>query len=182
MSNRHPSRPPSPRRRLLHSRQGSVFRQRQLQQPLSRQGAPVSFLSSKTCAKHLANTFVVGSVTPAGMSHSKESSGELFPQQPFQPSQQFSEFVPGQSFLPQQQVSQKYLFVFCSSLISVILGTFGAAANFAKCNQSIQRSFSFIASSSTKHWWPRWLTTGQSICAGNAVSRRAELLSRCHSI
>ncbi|KAI7515213.1 hypothetical protein KC331_g22494, partial [Hortaea werneckii] len=44
-----------------------------------------------------------GSVTPAGMSHSKESSGELFSQQPFQPSQQFSEFVPGQSFLPQQQ-------------------------------------------------------------------------------
>ncbi|KAI7282375.1 PAB-dependent poly(A)-specific ribonuclease subunit pan3 [Hortaea werneckii] len=44
-----------------------------------------------------------GSVTPAGMSHSKESSGEIFPQQQFQPSQQFSEFVPGQSFLPQQQ-------------------------------------------------------------------------------
>lgn len=182
MSNRHPLRPTSPRRRLLHSRQGSVSRQRQLQQPLSRQGAPVSFLTSKTCEKHLANIFVVGSVTPAGMSHSKESSGEIFPQQQFQPSQQFSEFVPGQSFLPQQQVSGKHFFFLCGDLMNEILGTFGATANFAKCNQSIQRSFSFIASSSTKHWWPRWLTTGQSICASNAVSGRAELLSRCHSI
>lgn len=182
MSSRHLLRPTSPRRPLLRSRQGSASRQRQLQQPLSRQGAPVSFLTSKTCAKRMTNIFVVGSVTPAGMSHSKESSGEIFPQQPFQPSQQFSEFVPGQSFLPQQQVSQKYLFALRISLMSVTLGAFGAAANFAKCNQSIQRSFSFIASSSTKHWWPRWLTTSQSICAGNAVSRRAELLSRCHSI
>ena len=142
----------------------------------------MSFLSSKICAKLLTNTFVVGSVTPAGMSHSKESSGEIFPQQPFQPSQQFSEFVPGQSFLPQHQVSQKCLFFLCSPLMNEFIGTFGATANFAKCNQPIQRSFPFIASSSTKHWWPRWLPTSQSICAGNAVSRRAELLSRCYSI
>ncbi|TKA23804.1 hypothetical protein B0A50_07086 [Salinomyces thailandicus] len=44
-----------------------------------------------------------GTVTPAGIGHSKEPSGEFFPQQTLQTPQQFNEFVPGQHFLPQQQ-------------------------------------------------------------------------------
>ncbi|TKA70955.1 hypothetical protein B0A55_07380 [Friedmanniomyces simplex] len=45
-----------------------------------------------------------GTVTPAGISHSKQLSEEFVPQHFFQPQQQFSEFVPGQSFVPQQQM------------------------------------------------------------------------------
>lgn len=47
---------------------------------------------------------LAGSVTPAGISHSKEPSGEFVPQQIYQPAQQFNEFVPGQAFITQQQV------------------------------------------------------------------------------
>ncbi|KAK3109848.1 PAB-dependent poly(A)-specific ribonuclease subunit 3, partial [Teratosphaeriaceae sp. CCFEE 6253] len=45
-----------------------------------------------------------GTVTPAGITHSKHASEEFVPQHVFQPQQQFNEFVPGQNFIPQQQI------------------------------------------------------------------------------